>query len=191
MTPSTKNGHAPPPVESRVRCQFVNPDYFDFSKGAEGVIKLTTPFGKSPAWWRCALLCLCVCCVCLCCVCVLLLLSFWSGCCQFFCGHVCRNGRTERVRALYAPLIEICCAAYKHTTTTTTPQPSPLSLLSLLPHFLSYHRKQQTPIRNEILRKSAGWSVAKQNWQNPTDDVENIMHTVTALNGGKRKATRQ
>ena len=48
----------------------------------------------------------------------------------------CRDERTKRVRA-------VCCAAYNthtHTATTTTthtstPQSSPLSSLSLLPHF--------------------------------------------------------
>ena len=45
----TTQGYAPPPVESRESYQFVNLDYFDFSKGAEGVIKLTNPSGKSPA----------------------------------------------------------------------------------------------------------------------------------------------
>ena len=46
----TTQDHAPPPVESIESCQSVNPDYLDFSKGAEGVIKLTTPVGKTPAW---------------------------------------------------------------------------------------------------------------------------------------------
>ena len=42
MTPPTKNGHAPGPIESRKSCQSVDPDYFDFSQSAEGVNKLTT-----------------------------------------------------------------------------------------------------------------------------------------------------
>ena len=46
----TTQGHVPPPVESRESCQSVNPDCFDFSKSAEGVIQLTIPLGKSPAW---------------------------------------------------------------------------------------------------------------------------------------------
>ena len=43
----TTQGHAPRSTESRD--QFNNPDYFDFSKNSEGVIKVTTPLGKSPA----------------------------------------------------------------------------------------------------------------------------------------------
>ena len=37
------------PLNERKSCQSVNPDYFDFSNSAEGVIKLTTALGKSPA----------------------------------------------------------------------------------------------------------------------------------------------
>ena len=52
--------------------------------------------------------------------------------------HVCRNEPTERVRAVYAPLIEICCAAYKlnttqHNTTTTNPHHHHLTLSSFSP----------------------------------------------------------
>ena len=61
MTLPTENGHAAPPVESRESCQFVNPDYFDFWKGAEGVIKQTIPLGKSPAWWCGEAVLCCVC----------------------------------------------------------------------------------------------------------------------------------
>ena len=49
MIPPTTNGHAPRTRESRESYQFVNLDFFDVSKGAEGVIKLTIPLGKSPA----------------------------------------------------------------------------------------------------------------------------------------------
>ena len=66
----TTQGHAPPPVESMESSQSVNPDYFDFSRGAEGVMKITTPLGKSPAWWSCALSCVCMSAVCVCCVCL-------------------------------------------------------------------------------------------------------------------------
>ena len=78
----TTQGHGPRSTESRESCQFVNPDYFDSSEGAEGVMKLTTPLGKSPACdvvrlcfvvcvsvSVCCVCCVCVC-VCVCCVCV-------------------------------------------------------------------------------------------------------------------------
>ncbi|PHT26578.1 hypothetical protein CQW23_33812 [Capsicum baccatum] len=57
IAPPTKNGHAPPPIESRKSSQSVNPYYvwtclatilppdpkiFDFSEGADGVLKATS-----------------------------------------------------------------------------------------------------------------------------------------------------
>ena len=93
MTPPTENGQH---TETELTRQVTT---LIFSKGAEGVIQMTTPLGKSPA-------------------CDVVRLCFVV--CVFVCiCHVCRKEQTERVRAVYAPLIEICCAACKHTQDTT------------------------------------------------------------------------
>ena len=60
----TTQGHAPPPVEPRESYQFVNPDHFDFSKGAGGVIKLTSqPCMVKLCFVVCLFLCVSVVCV--------------------------------------------------------------------------------------------------------------------------------
>ena len=122
MIPSTTNGHASRSTESRESYKFVNPEpcmvKLCFVVCVARFFRPSGPYQPSclapegtarGANWPCTHH-----------------VELW----QFFLRPCFAGIKEQRVRAVYAPLIEICCAAYNTHTTTTTPQPSPLYLLT-------------------------------------------------------------
>ena len=98
----------------------------------------------------------------------------------------CRDERTKRVRAVYAPFIEICCAAYNththhhhHTThtphhTTTPPPLSPIFFLSSLSPTFFIHTKENNrlPFDTKFFANLHDDRLSSKIGKIPTDDRE-------------------
>ena len=111
----------------------------------------------------------------------------------------CRDERTKRVRAVYAPFIEICCAAYNthhHTTphhNTTPPPPlSPILFLSSLSPTFFTHTKENNrlPFDTKFFANLHDDRLRSKIGKIQLMTGKNIMHTVTALNKRKTESNQ-